>query len=300
MSDSELSLCPLGSSDEEWAASNVITKDSAEHDQLKATSTYRKFSSSNDIGKFVQISDDKVGRKRADTNPCDGNESDLSLCPLKSSDDKMVGNNFSEKIAVSTLRQCTSQSLSSGSLEGRRREVLANITVSRRASEALHYSTDIKLRRRKQSKTICTTRRYTSGLKSLYEDGPESKRQRTVGYKCIHCHEILSSLFDFEKHMATHGDYSPYKCSYCPKQYKHARNHKYHVDSVHKNVTYRCTEDPQCNVEYKARRSLKLHIRRVHHGVNERHVCMGCHKTFSYKRTLIVHRNTVCNGKDTL
>ena len=107
------------------------------------------------------------------------------------------------------------------------------------------------------------------------------------------CGESFKYSAQLRKHkQAVHGaDSSKLKCGLCDIQFEHFVKLKYHIETKHsidKQIEFKICEI--CQKQCKGEKLLKSHMKK--HSTDRPFSCETCGKTFKYKLSLKLHRNS--------
>ena len=95
-------------------------------------------------------------------------------------------------------------------------------------------------------------------------------------------------------HYETTHTTKKFACDQCDKVYQRKGTLKGHVDTVHKGLRFKCTED-NCKEEFMRKDQLKFHLL-VHKG-KYRFLCCDCGKGFNHKGNFDSHKDTHSSDK---
>ena len=108
-------------------------------------------------------------------------------------------------------------------------------------------------------------------------------KHELVRYNCTQCDRQFQKKLSLKIHIETKHEGIKYPCKYCGKLYANLRNH---VQFLHGNVNYECTET-RCNFQSKNRRIFKFHVQSKHELV--RYNCTQCDYQANHRNSLNIH-----------
>lgn len=94
--------------------------------------------------------------------------------------------------------------------------------------------------------------------------------------KKVVCEVCGISVVNYKQHIDLHENRKPYKCDYCPKQFRIKNSLKLHLFTHTKERPYKCD---QCNKSFRQSSHLLIHSK-THTGAKP-HVCSYCNKKFT-------------------
>ena len=123
-------------------------------------------------------------------------------------------------------------------------------------------------------------------LESHYKTCIRKKIRGLCSHVCDKCGKTITTKSEYVKHLKTHlrkevdnqGHSSHYKlyyyCDKCGRKFASTSKLRYHIESVHENVTYPCSSCPETFTTYHL---CKMHEIKVH-STDEKYQCKYCGK----------------------
>ena len=119
------------------------------------------------------------------------------------------------------------------------------------------------------------------------------KEHQGVTFPCDQCDNVYRDKHTLSKHKKGVHEGQRIKCEYeeCDKEFSLQSTYRYHVKSIHENISYNC---PECDFKTAHKDSLKSHKRSQHEGI--KFECKECGKQLSTKTILERHYSFFHNG----
>ena len=109
--------------------------------------------------------------------------------------------------------------------------------------------------------------------------------KNSLAVECNLCEKKYSSKTNLQKHVLVTHEKVKYSCNFCNTEFSHKNTLKKHMTRYHVDDPLPCT---QCDAVFVSNIDLKKHFNKTH--LNQ---CAECHKEFSSKNSLYVHKAQV-------
>ncbi|XP_038848742.1 gastrula zinc finger protein XlCGF57.1-like [Salvelinus namaycush] len=108
-----------------------------------------------------------------------------------------------------------------------------------------------------------------------------------VGFQCLDCGKILTTLTSLNTHMRIHTGEKPYVCKECGKRFSVTDTYRYHMLIYNGIKPFKCQD---CGKDFKQKSLLRKHMT-VHSG-ERKYSCSQCDRQFAYRESLKLHLRT--------
>ena len=127
---------------------------------------------------------------------------------------------------------------------------------------------------------------YTRIQRANCRDSSTPKKK----FKCNECHKLFGYKSHLTKHMTTHSDQRPFKCTVddCQKEFKRMSVLEEHIKWKHSNERPLACDFLDCNFRAKTPDALRKH-KKVHSD-DKPSACSDCDYKSKWKKGLAAHR----------
>ena len=136
---------------------------------------------------------------------------------------------------------------------------------------------------------------YGITLKQI-KDKVKIKESKVAEFECNYCEEKFVTRAACAGHkMRQHKSmFSGYPCSDCSESFHNRRRLYLHINQVHKNITFNCT---QCDKTFPVKEGLKQHMMKVHGKGNLKRQCEICKSWYANREQLVIHIRSKHTGE---